>query len=129
MPCRRALSMLLLALYLPACASYSQTATPLTKLTTSPRPPGRIRVTRTDSTRVEIWQPFVRNDSVIGQNAVPQKATRYLVVPLADVGSVEVRQPSPLLTLGLIGVAAALTLSAMALFWTAACSAGDDSLC
>ena len=129
MPCRRALSILLLVLYLPGCASYHQTRTPLAELTTSPRAPARIRVTRTDSTRVEIWQPFVRNDSVIGQNAVPQKATRYLVVPLADVGSVEVRQPSPLLTLGLIGVVAALTIGALALYWTAVCSAGEDSLC
>jgi hypothetical protein len=91
-------------------------------LTASPRPPERIRITRTDGARVEIWQPFVRNDTVIGQNATPHQATMYLVVPLPDVKSVEVRGPSPLLTLGFVGAAVALTTGILALVMSASCS-------
>ena len=122
-------SILLLALHLSGCASYSQTATPLATLTSSPRPPERVRITRNDGARVEIWQPFVRNDSVIGQNAVPQQATQYLVVPLPDVKSVEVRQPSPLLTLALVGVAVGLTVGILELVLSASCSGAEAWPC
>ena len=122
-------SIFLLALQLSGCASYSQTATPLATLTSSPRPPERVRITRTDGARVEIWQPFVRNDSVIGQNAVPQQATQYLVVPLPDVKSVEVRQPSPLLTLALVGVAVGLTVGILELVLSASCSGTEAWPC
>lgn len=65
--------------------------------------PSRIRVTRTDSTRLEVVGPQVAGDSLIG--TVPGKP---FSMPLSDVSAVAVRKGNPGGTIALLlGIAAA----------------------
>jgi hypothetical protein len=83
--------------------------------------PSRILVTRSDSARVELVQPRVSGDSLIG--SVPGRAVS---MPLSAVATVSVRKGNPgatiALVLGIGGVALAAFFA-----WFAAASGGPGS--
>jgi len=89
---RRTVSMLLLAAYLPACTAYRLTDEPLAQLTASPKPVGRVCVTKLNGIQVEVWEPRVAGDTLFGSNAAPGKATAGVAIALADIQSTEVRK-------------------------------------
>lgn len=96
----RVVSMLLLAAYLPACTAYHQTSVPLAELTAAPKPVERVRVTRPDGSRLQVWAPHVTADSLVGWNAAPGKETGGVAVALADIRRWDVQKVDALKTLG-----------------------------
>jgi len=70
--------------------------------------PARIRVTRSDSTRVEIVRP-----QVVGDSLLSSAPGRRMGIPLSDVAGVSVRKAKPGATLALVlgmGAAAFIVL-------------------
>lgn len=94
----RIASALLLATYLPACTAYHQTDESVVQLTAPPKPVERIRVTRVDGSRVQLWGPRVHGDSLFGMNAAPGKETGGVAVALAEVRSADVQEVDALKT-------------------------------
>ena len=81
----------------------------------SEREPSRIRVTRSDSTRVELIRPHVSGDSLIG-SVTPSGPP--VSIPLSAVAHVSVAKANPGATIALllgIGAAAVAALVALAL--------------
>lgn len=72
--------------------------------------PSVVRVTRTDSVEVVLWQPQVSQDSLIGVVRDPNPVPRR--VALGDISSVAVKRTDPLRTVGLV---AGIVVGAMAL--------------
>lgn len=97
MPRRRAVAALLLTLYLPSCVFWSATKTPLPELTGTEAPPALVRVTTTEGSKLELQDPRVHDDTLIG-GAVPD--TGWVSVALADISKVEVRKKNTLKTIG-----------------------------
>lgn len=89
---RRVVSALMLAAYLPACASYQSTARPLGELTGSPTPVGRVCVTKRNGVRVEVWEPRVAADSLLGMSEASGADARRVAIALADIQATEVRK-------------------------------------
>ena len=111
MSCRRAVSILLLAVYLPACTAYHQTNETVAQLAAPPEPVERVRLTRMDGTRVQIWGPRVALDSVIGMDKAPGKEAGRVAVALADIRSVEVQEVDAAMTaVGVVGTMVGISL-------------------
>ncbi|MDH4132289.1 MAG: hypothetical protein OEV95_10855 [Gemmatimonadota bacterium] len=112
----RMLSALLLAAYLPACASYQETAQPLAEVMASPKPPEHVRVTTTDGATLLVDAPRVVHDSLWGTAvAVDSRghpATSAVAIPLATVHSVEIRKADGKKTAVLFGVLGVAALAA-----------------
>lgn len=123
---RRCLTALLLAAYLPGCTAYHQTATPVAELTAPPKSVARLRVTRLDGSRLQIWEPFVARDSIVGTSTPPGKSPRRrAVVALADVQSIAVRKVDAGMTLvGVVGTATVISLLFAGL-WAVSCNDSD----
>jgi len=99
---RRALSVLLLTLYLPSCTFWTATETPLPELTGTATPPALVRITTVDGEVIDLQDPRVHNDTVIG-GAVPD--TGWVFVAMADITKVEVKEKSVLKTaVGVVGL-------------------------
>ena len=125
MSIRRIVSLLLLAAYLPACTAYHQTDASVAQLTASPKPVDRIRVTKLDGTRVQIWGPRVALDSVIGMNQAPGKETGRVAIALADIQSLEVKEVDALMTgVGVVGTLVGISL-VMAGLYELSCDPGE----
>jgi hypothetical protein len=88
---RRALSALLLCLYLPSCTFWQTTSTPLPELTGPPDPPPLVRITPVTGERIEVQDPRVHGDSLIG-GTIPDTGWAFLA--LADIKKVEIRKRS-----------------------------------
>lgn len=79
---------LLVLLGLAGCYGYRVETTPPAEFVTAARPE-RIEVTRTDRTKVELFNPVVAGDSLRGLPT--EKAIRPINVPLSEVVSVGTR--------------------------------------
>jgi hypothetical protein len=121
---RRTISMLLLAAYLPACTAYHLTDMSVAQLTAPPKPVERVRVTKEDGTRVQVWEPRVARDSVIGMKAAPGKDTARVAVSLGDIREVEVQKVDALKTAGGVLVVGTVLAGFFALVLFASC---DDN--
>jgi hypothetical protein len=75
------------------------------------RRPAEVRLSRADGSRLVLYRPIVRNDSVVGQAARDSAG-----VPVSDVSAVAVRRGDALKTVGLVvlvtGAAAAIACAA-----------------
>jgi len=110
----RTLAVLLGAVQLGACAASWQPSIQGPRELIEQDPPAHIRVTRTDSSRVEVSRPLIVNDSI----ATPTEECRTSVagggrygcttgapaalVALTDVAGIEVRRRNPA---GIVGLA------------------------
>lgn len=108
---RRVVSLLLLAAYLPACTAYHQTNETVAQLTAPPKPVDRVRITRVDGTRIQVWGPRVALDSVIGMDKAPGKETGRVAIALADIQALEVKEVDALMTgVGVVGTMVGISL-------------------
>jgi hypothetical protein len=93
---RRAVSVLLLAAYLPACTSFQSTSQPLTELTAPPKPVNKVRVTTTAGRAIEVDAPRVVNDTLFGSTWTAgsggKAGAQAVALPLVDIRTVEVRK-------------------------------------
>jgi len=96
---------------LTACASWKVVGpSPAEFLRT--QAPARVRVTRTDSSKVVVQAPTLRGDTLVGTAAagLAQRDTaRQVAVPLSSIQSLAVRRSSPELTLGLLAAIVLIT--------------------
>jgi len=104
---RRAVSLLLLAAYLPACTSYQATTQPVAELTAAPNAPSHLRVTTSNGATVEVDEPRVVNDTLYGSTwttgAGGKQSAGVMTIPLADIRTVEVKKGDATKTLLLVG--------------------------
>ncbi len=110
---RSAIAAFLLLVYLPACTSW-HIGTPTPAAFLQREQPSRIRVTRTDGTRLMLTGPTVRGDSLMG--AADNRDTTWLTLPLSKVQFVEVEKFSVGNTLLVAGGAIGV------LVWAVTCS-------
>ena len=113
-PARRFGHLVLLSTSLAACSSWqTQSVSPQQLLVT--QHPGKIRVTRTDSSKVVLTDPQIVGDTLYGRDtgtgSTKSSAGREGVA-LGDVGHVSLRRKDPLATGLLIGVPAAALIGA-----------------
>ena len=89
-PVRRPLAAILLSLQVASCTSWRVASVTPAKLVAEEQP-ARVRVTRSDGTRVVLYQPSVQGDSLVGRHA-PGVASPDRAVALADVTAVARRR-------------------------------------
>lgn len=104
---RRVVSLLLLAVYLPACTAYHQTETPLVQLTAPPKPVERVRVTTAEGARLQVWSPRVAGDSLVGFTKSDGRDSSWVAVPLSTIRSTEVQKVDAVRTLGGVAIVGA----------------------
>ena len=115
---RQAMSVLLLAAYLPACASYQETAQPLAELTAPPAPTRQARVTLASGSRVQVTNPRVDGDTLRGTEGLMRTSGPPVAIPLAAITKVEVVPPSTTSGGTRVAVAAAAVgLVALVVIW------------
>ena len=118
MPKHRAVAALLLMTYLTSCTFWTATKTPLPELTGGEKPPALVRVVTTEGETLDLTDPRVHNDTLIG-GAVPD--TGWVFVALADITKVEVRKKQPLRTAAYVALAVGVVFAIAAL-----CQDPDD---
>lgn len=101
----------LLVLSAGGCAGWhTSDVTPRELLATKGIP--AVRVTRADKSKVEIWNPVIQGDSIVGHPT--ETAIARLVMPLSQVNTIATRSASVsrtlLIGLGVIGAVAAYGL-------------------
>jgi len=109
---RSGIACLLLLAYLPACTSW-HVGTPTPAQFVETQHPKRVRVTRSDGTKMELRTPMVQGDSLLG--TAGEDTTRQVSLPLSDVRSVAVQRVSAWKTTlvvlgGVIGVLVVTTI-------------------
>lgn len=120
---RPALPALLLALCLPACTFWAASTTPLPELTGPPRPVATVRVTTAAGDTLELQDPRVHGDSLVG-GSLPD--TGWVFLPLASIGKVEVRKKNALRTIGTGALIVALVYGVAVLCTDVGeCTSGD----
>ena len=122
---RPVVSAILLAAYLPACASYQATNQPLTELTAPPTPVKQARVTLADGTKVQVTSPQVVADTLRGTEGYQRESGAPVAIPLSSITSVEIVKSSKRLSTGAAIAIAAVVAAGVALLVVA----GDPSLC
>lgn len=100
----RPVALLLATVALAGCYGYRVETTPPAEFVAAARP-DRIELTRTDRTKVELFNPAVVGDSIRGLPT--EKAIRPIMVPLSEVVTVGTRQFSWKKTLGFAGIVVA----------------------
>jgi len=121
MSTRRVVSALLLIAYLSACTSFQSTSEPLVQLTAEPKPVKTVRVTTTAGTSIEVDTPRVVNDTLFGSTWTAgsggKQASQAVVLPLADIQTVEVKKSdgtaTVLVVAGVVGVIVLLGVATM----------------
>ncbi len=89
---RRLIACILLPCYLVACSPWTtQEASPQQVI--QDEQPDKVRVTLTDGSQVEVYEPVVSGDTLTGSVDGEQRS-----IPLADVSALEVRKTNALLT-------------------------------
>jgi hypothetical protein len=91
---RHAISSLLLAAFLPACASYQATTQSVVELAAPPKPAERLRVWTVSGERFAVWAPQVVRDTLHGADRRPSADARQLAIPVSSIESVEVYDAS-----------------------------------
>lgn len=109
---RRPIAAVLLALHLTSCTFWTVSKTPLPELTGGEKPPALVRVVTINGEKLELTDPRVHNDTLIG-GAVPD--TGWVFVALADITKVEVRKKDALKTGVAVVVVAGVVLAIAAL--------------
>ena len=118
MPKRREVAALLLMVYLTSCTFWTATKTPLPELTGGEKPPALVRVVTVDGETLDLTDPRVHNDTLIG-GAVPD--TGWVFVALADITKVQLRKKDVLKTGLAVVLVAGVVLAVAAL-----CKNPDD---
>ena len=118
MQARRPVAALLLALHIMSCTFWTATTTPLPELTGGDQPPALVRVVTSGGETLELTDPRVHNDTLIG-GALPD--TGWVFVALADITKVQVRKKDALKTGLAVVVVAGVVLAVAAL-----CKNPDD---
>jgi len=107
----RIAAMMVLALASSGCLAWRVESVPPKELL---RHPGveAVRVTRADKSKVEIWDPVLQGDSIVGHPT--ERAIARLVMPLSQVETIAVRKKSfgRTVLIGL-GIAGAVTVYAL----------------
>ena len=97
MTIRRIIACILLPAYLAACSTWTtQEASPQQVL--QDEQPDKVRVTLTDGSQVEVFQPVVSGDTLTGVAEGQQRN-----IPLASVSELELREGDTIATVLLIG--------------------------
>lgn len=98
----RAATLLMLALALPAtgCVGWRTETVPPRELLAGRQPVRAVRVTRTNKTQVELYDPVLVGDSIRGTPT--ERAIQRITVPLSDVTQIQSRRTSMGKTLLLI---------------------------
>lgn len=107
---RRLIASLLLAVYLPACTSYQATTQPLAELTAPPKPVGMVLVKTANGDAIEMSDPRVAGDTLVGLGTSTVTKLPVGKVPMDQVRSVEVKRFSTGKTIALVGVTALVTV-------------------
>lgn len=95
-PFARSIALILMATYVSSCTRWEiQPFTP--EATVQAKNPKKLRVTRRDGTRVVMHDPHIVGDSLVGTDWQSR-----VVIPLDNVGLVEVSRPNPLGTIALV---------------------------
>lgn len=89
---RRGAAALLLLLYLPSCTYWRPVTTPLAELTSSSKPPQLVRVTTYAGERLEVEEPRVHADTLIGGS---RPDTGWVFLAVADISKVELKKRQP----------------------------------
>lgn len=92
---RRPTSALLLVLHLTGCLAWQATTTPLPELTSGAKPPESLRITTVEGEQLEVMEPRVHLDSLIGGS---HPDTGWVFLALADINKVEVQKRNVLKT-------------------------------
>ncbi|MGE5759541.1 MAG: hypothetical protein ACM37V_04175 [Gemmatimonadota bacterium] len=108
----RATAALLLACYLPACTAWHTQSTPPQQVIAT-KQPRKLRVVRQDGSRIELQQPRIEGDSLVGTTGVAKPGTLLprVAIALADVKAVEVHEGDTGKTLLLVGVIGAVMVA------------------
>jgi hypothetical protein len=107
-------SVLVLALLSPiACVSWRNEPVPAAGSRAAERLPSRVRIVTADGRSTLLWDPYLRNDSIIGTARGPHRDDTVTVrIARADIRALEARRPSAgrstLLALGAVAVFIAL---------------------
>ncbi len=118
MQARRPIAAMLLVLHIASCTFWTATKTPLPELTGGEQPPALVRVVTIDGETLELTDPRVHNDTLIG-GAVPD--TGWVFVALADITKVQLRKKDALKTGLAVVLVAGVVLAVAAL-----CKNPDD---
>jgi hypothetical protein len=86
---RRPVSALLLVLHLTGCLTWQATTTPLPELTAGAKPPESLRITTVEGEQLEVMEPRVHLDSLIGGS---QPDPGWVFLALANIDKVEIRK-------------------------------------
>jgi hypothetical protein len=76
-------------LHLTGCLTWQATTTPLPELTAGEKPPESLRITTVEGEQLEVMEPRVHLDSLIGGT---QPDTGWVFLALANIDKVEVRK-------------------------------------
>ncbi len=126
---RRAVSLLLLAAYLPACAHYQPTTQPLAELTAPPDPVQQVRVTLTSGTRIQVTSPRVESDTLRGTEGLSRTSGPPVAIPLSSITKVEIVPPAKKLSTGAALAIVAVTVGIVAVIVVLAESSDCGYLC
>ncbi len=135
MTVRRIIACILLPCYLVACTSWkTQEASPQQVL--EDEQPDKVRVTLTDGSQVEVYEPALSGDTLIGfeKGSRDWRKTEdtpggAVSIPLSDVSALEVRKSDGGLTI--LAVFGGLVLAAgvvIVVGYISLCT-GDDAVC
>ena len=112
----RPMAVLLLALQLQACHYWEPTFVRPPRVIAEEEP-SQVRITRTDGEQVTLQSPWVRADSIVGQDR-SEAVWADRSVAVSDIRGMEIRRFSPGKTVGLLflGVALGFLIDAAANF-------------
>jgi hypothetical protein len=123
MDMRRALSCILLPVYVASCMSWRVEPVSPAQVVIQDQP-SAIRVTMNDGSRFELESPVVSGDSLLGLAKSEAYAPRGVL--LADISRVEIRKGDALKTVGLVVGLAMLFVGIAA---TVTCATDEDAYC
>lgn len=100
----RAATLLVLTCLLPACTAWHLKSAPPQEVIAA-KQPVKVRIVRQDRSRVELSQPKVEADSIVGTNwdVKPGSPPSRAAIALADVRTIEVRETDTRRTIAAVG--------------------------
>lgn len=119
MPCRRMIALLLLVLYVPACTGWMEQSQPVPQVVAEKRP-DEVRVYLRDGRRVDLREPRVEGDSLVGRERLAQAGTTRTpewpraAYALADIQRLETKETDSGKTWMAVAVIAAVSIALIA---------------
>ena len=100
----RAATLLVLTCLLPACTAWHLKSAPPQQVITA-KQPIKVRIARQDGRRIELLQPKIQGDSIVGTNwdVKPGSPPSRAAIALAAVRAVEVRETDTRRTIAAVG--------------------------